>query len=442
MKTYHIIFRISLLFLLGLGVVSCVPSIPQALTPTATSTLTDTPTPAPTDTLTSTPTDTATLTPTNVPAATLPPSLKFAAISAGGDHTCGLVAGGEVQCWGDNYFGQLGDGTTANSALPGRVVELRYRVSAIAAGVDHTCVLTIVGGVQCWGDNESGQLGDGTTTNSTVPVDVIGLTSGVSAISAGWKHTCALTSGGGVKCWGNNYSGQLGDGTITTDPPNGYGKTMPVDVIGLTSGVSAIAAGGQHTCALTTNGRVKCWGYNGAGQLGDGKYYDSSTPVNVSELTSGVSAIAAGGNNTCALTAVGGVKCWGDNMGGQLGINMQANLSDTPVDVVGLTSGISAIVVGFGHSCAQAISGGVRCWGDNEYGQLGDGSIKPSGYNPSPVYVVWQTTWINAITAGNHHTCALISGGEVMCWGDDSSGQLGNGAITNGATPVMITPAP
>jgi len=201
--------------------------------------------------------------------------------------------------------------------------------AVIAAGDYHTCALTTTGGVKCWGDNFSGQLGDGTTTKRVTPVDVSGLTSGVSAIAAGASHTCALTTTGGVKCWGNNSAGQLGDGTAPTN------SSTPVDVSGLTSGVSAIAAGGFHTCALTTTGGVKCWGYNKFGQLGDGTKTARFTPVDVSGLTSGVSAIAAGVSHTCALTTTGGVKCWGDNFFGQLG-NGLVTARTTPVDVVWL----------------------------------------------------------------------------------------------------------
>ena len=164
-------------------------------------------------------------------------------------------------------------------------------------------------GVKCWGRNSHGQLGDGTQINHDIPVSVVGLNSAVKAITAGggtdYEHTCALTTAGGVKCWGYNYSGQLGDGTQVD-------HDIPVDGVGLSNGVQAITASGGHTCALTTTGGAKCWGINNFGQLGDGTGGNvRDIPVDVASLTSGIQAITAGGGHTCALTTTGGVKCWG-----------------------------------------------------------------------------------------------------------------------------------
>lgn len=342
------------------------------------------------------------------------------AITTGWDHTCAISSKGGVKCWGTNQFGQLGNGsTTSTSSVPVEVLGLTSGVSAIVAGKGYTCALTTGGAVKCWGDNQSGQLGNGSTANSLIPVDVTGLTGGVRAIAAGSYVACALTSGGGVKCWGRKPAG------------------TPVDVTGLTSGVTAIAAGGGHTCALTSGGGVKCWGANISGQLGNVKNY-SLTPVDVTGLTSGVSAIVAGGEYTCALTNGGGVKCWGDDHSGQLGVTPTPayHSSNLPVDIAGLTSGVTAIAAGNNHLCALTTGGGIKCWGSNAAGQLGNGTMADS---PTLVDVAGLTSTVRAIAAGDRHTCALTSTGGVKCWGEGRAGQLGSSTVTNNATtPVDV----
>ncbi|MDQ3889199.1 MAG: RCC1 repeat-containing protein, partial [Actinomycetota bacterium] len=275
---------------------------------------------------------------------TVPVPASATAIAAGHYHTCALTGAGGVKCWGSNYAGQLGDGSNEDSSVPVAVSGLASGVAAIAAGGFHTCALTDAGGVKCWGWNGIGVLGDASTRDSTVPVAVSGLASGVVAIAAGRFHTCALTGAGAVKCWGSNGYGELGDGS------NGD-STVPVAVSGLASGVVAIAAGDAHTCALTEAGGVKCWGPNDYGQLGNGSNTDSTVPVAVSGVASGVVAIAAGRYHTCALTGAGAVMCWGHNYYGQLGNRSNLN-SNVPVAVSRLASGVVAIAAGAEHTCA------------------------------------------------------------------------------------------
>jgi alpha-tubulin suppressor-like RCC1 family protein len=352
-----------------------------------------------------------------------------AAITAGDSHSCAVTSGGGVQCWGWNIYGQLGNGNgSTTSPTPAAVSRLASGVVAITGGVFHTCALTSGGGVQCWGYNASGQLGNGTTTYGLTPVAVNGLTSGAVAISLGTFHTCAMTRGGGVQCWGDNVYGQLGNTTTT-------GSLTPVAVSGLAVGVRAIAAGNYHTCALPGGGGVQCWGSNGFGQLGNGSNPDSLAPVAVTGLTSGVDAITAGSSHTCALTSAGGVQCWGSNYDGQLG-DGSTTRSPTPVAVSGLASGVVAITAGGSHTCALTNGSGVQCWGDNVYGQLGNGSTTGS---LTPVAVSGLASGVVAITAGQFHTCALISGGGVQCWGSNSFGQLGNGSTTNSPIPVLVS---
>jgi alpha-tubulin suppressor-like RCC1 family protein len=342
-----------------------------------------------------------------------------AAVSAAGGYTCALTSAGGVKCWGTNDPGQLGDGQacgTLSCPAPVDVSGLTSGVAAVSAGTNHTCALTSTGGVECWGLNDTGQLGDGTTTSRTTAVDVSGLTSGVAAVSAGYSHTCALTTAGGLKCWGGNTAGELGDGT-TTD------RTTPVDVSGLTSGVAAVSAGAIHTCALTTAGGLKCWG-------GDG----TTTPVDVSGLTSGVAAVSAGYFHTCALTSAGGLKCWGYNVHGQLGDGTTTNRT-TPVDVSGLTSGVAAVRGGLNHTCALTTAGGLKCWGDNSTAQLGDGTATE---RHTPVDVSGLTGGVAAVTTGFDNTCGITSAAGLKCWGFNDSGQLGDGTTTLRITPVDV----
>ena len=270
-----------------------------------------------------------------------------AAIAAGDRHSCALTTAGGVKCWGMARRGQLGDGTAMRRLAPVDVVGLGSGVKAIAGSVDSSCALTTAGGVKCWGWNDFGLVGDGTTTNRSAPVDVVGLSSGVTAITVG----CAVTSAGGVKCWGGSYG------------------LTPVDRFAPGSGIVAMT----HTCALTSAGGVKCWGLNDRGQVGDGTTVDRPTPVDVVGLTSGVTAVSAWGGHACALLSAGGVKCWGENDFGQVGDGTTVDRA-APVGIAELTSGVAAVSAGVFHTCALMQNGGVRCWGVTGDGQLGDGS--------------------------------------------------------------------
>jgi alpha-tubulin suppressor-like RCC1 family protein len=297
-------------------------------------------------------------------------------VSAGPDYTCVTASGGTTQCWGNNILNQLGnpavfegglDSYTTPVAVPGLT-----GATAVAAGYSHTCALVSGGTVECWSDdNSQGQLGNGTTMLSRTPVQVSALTT-ATAIASGQTedYTCALLAGGTVDCWGGNQYGTLGNGSTAS-------SSTPVPVSSLT-GVLAIAAGNTHSCALLTGGGVDCWGDNfSAGTdfgLGNGTHTQYSIPVAVSGITSAI-AIAAGGLHSCALLMGGTAECWGANDDGQLGSG-GLTASTTPVAVVGLTGGI-AIAAGLNHTCALLADGTVKCWGDNSYGQLANGATTP-----------------------------------------------------------------
>ena len=233
-------------------------------------------------------------------------------VSTGGFHTCAITPAGSVRCWGGNGLGQLGDGTTATSALPVSVGGLTA-VTSIGTGFSHSCALTSTGLVRCWGDNRFGQLGDGTLTNRSAPVSVAGLSGSVVALAVGGYHACALAASGAVQCWGSNENGQLGDGSTTN---RSTAVTVPQLAAG---GAKAIAGGGFHTCVLFTGGAVGCWGSNTFGQIGDGTAVNRPSPTAVTGLGRGILAVSAGGYESCAVLSDGGVRCWGSNRNGQLG---------------------------------------------------------------------------------------------------------------------------
>lgn len=349
--------------------------------------------------------------------------VTYKALAVGSNHSCLLLSDGSVKCWGSNSKGQVGH---AFSGI--KEVSSLSDVKAIAAGYQHSCALLNSGTVKCWGLNAKGQLGNNSNTDSAWPVDVVGLSS-VIAITAGGAHSCALISDGGVKCWGANADGQLGNGT-TTD------SNTPVSAINL-PGVTKISAGYMHTCAITSGGGVNCWGDNYEGQLGTGtKNNYIATPGTISGISSGITDLSAGLNHTCAVTNGGSVLCWGANSLGQLGDGTTTSNS-VPTFIMSL-SGISSISAGLNHSCAWAANGsGVKCWGYNESGELGNGSTTTS---TSPVTVSGLSS-INTLNCnGAAHTCVIENPGtSVKCWGTNNAGQLGNNTVTLSSTPMSVT---
>jgi alpha-tubulin suppressor-like RCC1 family protein len=335
-----------------------------------------------------------------------------------------------AKAWGAGAEGQLGNGTSGEgniSNVPVAVSEVSG-VAAVSGGGRHSLALLENGTVVAWGANGKGQLGNGTTNMSDVPVAVSALT-GVVAVSAGNRHSLALLSDGTVMAWGNNNSGQLGDGTTES-------STTAVPVSGL-SGAVAISAGGNHSVALLGNGTVMAWGDNEKGQLGDGTTISTDIPVAVTGL-SGVVGISGGNLHSLALLSDGTVMAWGSNLLGQLGDGTETNRA-VPVAVAEL-SGVASVAAGGFHSLARLTNGSVMAWGGNEHGQLGDGTkTGPNTCGELPIFACSKTpvavsglSGVSAIAAGSAHSMALLGNGMVMAWGDNTYGELGDG--TSGET--------
>ena len=356
------------------------------------------------------------------------PVLNAVKVVAGFNHSCALTDVGGVRCWGDNYFGQLGDGTRTYRTTPVDVVGLTSGVLDISSSHNHTCALTAATGVRCWGYNQHGELGNGSQINSLVPVDVFGLQSGVARISAGGFHTCVTMWNGGLKCWGANWHGQVGDGSI-------HDRYTPVDVVELTSGTIGLTTGKFHTCAVKENRQVKCWGYNQFGQQGNGSTVDNHIPRKVIGLGEGTREVYAGGLHTCAWTLDDKIKCWGDNSAGQLGVG-GIEKSTVPQRVDGLTGLIVGMSLGGLHTCGITIDGGLKCWGNNWGGQLGNTGTTDSSW---PTDVVYLPGWINSVSAGDSHTCATSVEGLALCWGSNGIGQLGIAASGLSTEPQDVT---
>jgi alpha-tubulin suppressor-like RCC1 family protein len=345
------------------------------------------------------------------PAMNFPP--ERGSLATGGRHSC-MVIGAAVWCWGNNERGQLGDGTSDVRVTPVRVLG-DFVFTGVGAGVWHSCGIVRAGDVYCWGANDAGQLGDGTTSERVAPVRVTGLfTSGTRVVRAGQSHTCALSRGGEVACWGANTTGQVGTGASSQ-------RATPA-IVPLPGLAGALAAGWSHSCALTTDGAAHCWGQNNAGQLGDGTRDARSSPVRVTGGHRFVS-IAAGSTHTCALTAAGEVYCWGRIAGN----------SSTPQRVETRIT-FSAITSGTVHACALGRDGQAWCWGRNSYGQLGDGTTTD---RTEPVRVSETPSFVG-VQASGAHSCGVTSTGAAYCWGYNVDGQLGDGTRDSSPSPVRV----
>jgi len=347
-------------------------------------------------------------------------------ISVGSDWSCALTSGGGY-CWGHNSGGELGINSDTARSTPSAILTSGIVFGQLAAGGSDTCGLTTPGGAAwCWGHNSSGAAGDGTTITKLAPVAVSG-GHAFSSILAGDGTSCGLTSSGALWCWGANGRGQLGNGTTTNSP-------VPDSVHG--GPYASASAGGSYACGVTSAGAAYCWGMNFSGGLGDGTYADKSAPVAVS---GGIvfSVVKAGGGQTCGLTSpAGAAYCWGDNSYGQVG-DGTTFVRSTPVAVSGGLF-FSAISAGGELTCAiEKTTAHAYCWGHNNVGQLGNGTIADANV---PTLVSGGRSFTQ-IGAGFAHACALEAGsGAVYCWGDNHQGALGNGTTVDSHVPTAVVP--
>ena len=351
-------------------------------------------------------------------------------------HVCARHGDGRVSCWGLNMHGQLGTGNTNNSSLP--LLLPLNQVAEIATGENHSCARTMDGLAWCWGRNDRGQLGTGDALPYSQPQQVMDGAvplSGVEELALTDASTCARLTNGVVKCWGSGQHGRLGNG-------NTQDSLVPVTALeGMAElqGATGLAAGTAHVCARMSDGTVRCWGRNNNGQLGmgdSGSSTDRSSPAQIPALT-GVDQVVAAGFRTCARSG-GSAKCWGQNLSGQVGDGTTVQKT-SPVDVLGLTTA-AQLMIAPNHGCALLSDATARCWGLNNVGQLGDGSTTNSS---SPVTVLAPgatTAWtgLKDIGAGGAHTCVVAGDDSVRCWGMNNYGQLGDGNTSNAAQPVNV----
>lgn len=421
------------------------------------------------------------MTPSAVPPAgadqaDMPGRVAAASVTAGTAHTCAILTDGRVRCWGSNSYGQLGLGHTdpvsvsnKPSALPTVSLGNGAVAVALAAGERHTCALLEGGSVRCWGDNLDGQLGLGHTrpvgdNEKPVDVDAVDLGGKAIAIAAGPAHNCAILEGGAVRCWGYNFSGQLGIGNKL--PVGDNELPSQVGPVNLGGPATQVAAGGAqglaHSCAVLQAGALRCWGSNNTGQLGypalSNPAGDNEFPESVGDdeapasagpvrLPDPVTSVSAGAYHTCAMTVSSEVFCWGYNNYGQLGLGHTDVVGDNEyphaVGAVYLRAPALGVAAGNYHTCALLQGGRVRCWGEDRTfgasGSIGDAEVgddEVAGAAPE----VETGGSVEAVAAGGQHTCAAFDDGTMRCWGNGGGGQLGSGRVELVKGAPALTP--
>jgi alpha-tubulin suppressor-like RCC1 family protein len=377
-------------------------------------------------------------------------------VENGDTHACARLTTGRAMCWGTGDANRLGFNGISDSDRAGFVqgvgdVGRLTQVAQLSLGADHSCARLTTGQARCWGENQNRQLGTGDQQDGgpfVVENRTGGPMTGITAIAAGANHTCAIVAGGQVRCFGSNVNGQLGDGSIQ---PRTRAVTV-LDVNGSTplTGATQISAGSNYTCVRLNTGQARCWGNNTAGQLGRGNNDSRNRPVVVKNGTgtgplTGVTQLSTGSATTCARMSDNTARCWGGDVDGILGNAGAENASVLPVRVravsgAGFLTGVKNISVGSFHACATVTGNQLRCWGDGNDSQLGTGNVSDRT-RPAVVRNVADTGALlgaTQVSSGENFTCARLNNGQARCWGEDTDGQLGNGAGGTSDTPVVV----
>ncbi len=358
-------------------------------------------------------------------------TIVFGSVMAGNRHTCALDAGGVGYCWGFNDAGQLGIGSVTPGSGPvfanlfPNAVTGGVTFSSGSSGASHSCAISLASVIYCWGLNNGAQLGSGPGPALPTPTLVSGSNVDYRNVSGGASHTCALTNASRLFCWGSNAEGKLGTGSASATP-----VAQPQAILAALT-LRSVAAGGLHTCAVTTTGSLYCWGSNAQGQAGLG----AAAGPNVPTLVPGTlyEQIVAGENHTCGLRQGGAVFCWGDNAFGQLGDGTTLD-RNAPTAVSGGVS-FASITAGQHHTCGLDQNGIAYCWGDNTLGQLGDPG-NPDSTRPWPVA---GGLTFRMLSAGGQQTCGVSTGSVAWCWGDNQYGALGDGTQNSSPLPVKVS---
>lgn len=363
-----------------------------------------------------------------------PEAGNWKAVSAGAEHTCGLRGDGTLWCWGDDAFGQLGNGGgNADAGVPVQVAGGRTDWVAVTAGGYFTCARRASGRLYCWGADTFGAIGNGApNTDVGSPVEVAGGRTDWRQVSAGWYHVCARRSTGRLFCWGHDGTAALGNG------PGSGNSSSPVEVAGARTDWSTVSAGFSSTCALRTSRRLFCFGSDQYGQLGRGAGFQvGQTPAEVAGARTDWAAVVVGVDHACARRTTGNLFCWGRNTVGEIGNGATGANVESPAQVTGNRTDWRQFALADRTTCARRSDGHLFCWGFDNTGQLGNG--EPKSDSVVPVEVSGGASDWRAVDGGLLHVCARRGADQLFCWGFDSEGQLGDGgADSSRSSPVQV----